>query len=252
MLLYQDIVVINKDYLDYLHSIDGRVMINHPNRKERPNVAVLLDDDGQKWAIPLSHSTRDVDSDVTYNLFNDDNQPLGHLKFNNMIPLVDGTYSSAFDIPDSRYRSLLIEQEEIINKVFEKEILTRFNKVKQINREINDFKSQTNPTEEEIRRYDRKSKFYNIINDFDALEEGAAKWQVVSNIDIYIDKRLSCATKNKEIIEIRDEFQDFLNDKELQNVFQYRKENRTLLEKKFQNFNEMIENLKSRDDQREM
>ena len=51
-LILKDIIIINNDYLNYLRNSDSKVLINHNEGVERPNISVLVDDNGQLWAIP--------------------------------------------------------------------------------------------------------------------------------------------------------------------------------------------------------
>lgn len=198
MLLYQDIVIIDKNYLEYLHSFDSRVRLNHPNSKERPNVAVLVDEDGQKWAIPLSHSEKKKDTDANLNLYGKNNKQLGHLKFNNMIPLVEGTYRSAFNSNDKNYDNLLIEQEKEIISIFDKEIKTRFEKALKIGLKVDLY---DNLSQEEQDKIQSKMKFYNIFNNFPKLLKVAKEWDAITKYEDYLDKNIDKLNKSKLEIE---------------------------------------------------
>lgn len=175
MLIYQDLVIIDKKYLDYLHSFDSRVALNHENTKDRPNVAVLVDDNGQKWAIPLSHSKKLKNNDTVFHLV-DNKKTLGHLKFNNMIPIVEGTYISAFGVYDQKYDQLLYQEQNIIKKVFYIEIEPRFKKVLKLYNDGKKLTLKNNPSKEDIEKYEKRKKFYDIFNDFDNLLKASKKW----------------------------------------------------------------------------
>lgn len=134
-LIFKDIITINNDYLDYLRSYDSKILINHNNRYERPNISILVDDNGQLWAIPMSHKeflTKSGNNigDTFWNIYIDckDNPVAGHLKFNNMIPITKGVYELAKEkySSDTNYINLLNKQIKSIEKHFDSEITPRF------------------------------------------------------------------------------------------------------------------------------
>lgn len=100
-LILKDIITINNDYLNYLRDYDSEVLINHNDGLERPNISVLVDNNGQLWAIPMtSNKIGSEDTEATFNLINlndKDNPNKGALLFFNMIPVVKGKYTSAYE-----------------------------------------------------------------------------------------------------------------------------------------------------------
>ncbi len=100
-LILKDIIIINNDYLNYLRNYDSEVLINHNDSLERSNISVLVDNNGQLWAIPMtSNKSGRQDTETTFNLIdlNDkDNPNKGDLLFFNMIPVVKETYTSAYE-----------------------------------------------------------------------------------------------------------------------------------------------------------
>ena len=170
-LLFEDIIVIDKEYLAYLQSFDRRVMTNHENSKDRPNVAVLLDDNGQKWAVPLSSGRvrRGQNKLTSLSIYDDTTKDyLGHMKFNNMIPLVEDTYKTAFGQHGFKYDALLSKQKSFIIDKFEKDVVPRFYAA---------FKTQS------LAKSNPDNKFYAIYNDFPLLANKARSWQTVVNIE---------------------------------------------------------------------
>lgn len=99
-LILKDIITINNDYLNYLRDYDSEVLINHNDSLERSNISVLVDNNGQLRAIPMtSNKIGSEDTEATFNLINlndKDNPNKGALLFFNMIPVVEETYTSAY------------------------------------------------------------------------------------------------------------------------------------------------------------
>ena len=171
-LLFEDIIVIDKEYLAYLQSFDRRVMTNHANSKERPNVAVLIDASGQKWAVPLSHSLsrRGGSKMASLDIFDNVNhRHLGHMKFNNMIPLAEGTYNTAFGKNDFKYDTLLNVQRNFIIDNFETKVVPRIKDA---------FRMHTINKSKDLNRGVMK-----IYNNFSLLETKSKEWQTVVNIE---------------------------------------------------------------------
>ena len=135
-LILKDIITINNDYLNYLRSYEPKVLLNHNDGLERPNISVLVDNNGQLWAIPMtSNKSGRQDTEATFNLIepNDkDNPNKGALLFFNMIPVVEGTYKSAFKAYGNytSYISLLKKQQEI--KKIDPSIIKTFKEYKNI------------------------------------------------------------------------------------------------------------------------
>lgn len=100
-LILKDIITINNDYLNYLRNYGSKVLINHNDGLERSIISVLVDNNGQLWAIPMtSNKSKRQDTETTFNLIdlNDkDNPNKGDLLFFNMIPVVEETYTSAYE-----------------------------------------------------------------------------------------------------------------------------------------------------------
>ena len=192
-LILKDIIIIKNDYLNYLRNSDSRVLMNHSDGLERPNISVLVDNNGQLWAIPMSHKefiTKDGKNvgESFYSIYIDcEKNPIGgHLKFNNMIPIAENTYDSAFKkyAYNETYLNLLYKQLKVVKDNLNLEITPRFNKAlfyrkKAISFNYNDDSSSNG-----------YKKYLQTFLHFEILIEKANNWTLVhklyNNLDIYI------------------------------------------------------------------
>lgn len=101
-----DIVIVDKEYCNYLRKFDKLVPYNFANKINRPYIGVLFEVNKCKYFAPLSSPKKKhekmkntLDFYKLENKFYDQNQKvskkqvIGAINFNNMIPLAKGTYN---------------------------------------------------------------------------------------------------------------------------------------------------------------
>ena len=185
-LVFKDIITINNDYLNYLRSADKRVMVNHNTGHERPNVSVLVDDNGQLWAIPMSHkefiaNAGKKEGDSFFNIYFDSGKIHcgGHLKFNNMIPVIEGTFVSVFEkyskdnSKDNSYVKLLNKQKEVIKNSLNSKIKPIFYKALALGKEALAFDYNDDKAPMGYKKY-----LQTFLN-FELLIKKAKEWSIV-------------------------------------------------------------------------
>ena len=124
---------INKEYLEYLHKIDSRVLAHNVDKHQRKFIAIKIKLNGYQYFVPLSSpDLRDYYRDeqgikrvqftrvpTIKRIFNGNptvESYLGKLLFNNMIPALQGDYDefNIFLEKDKKYKGLLIDQIQVL------------------------------------------------------------------------------------------------------------------------------------------
>ncbi|MCM1404714.1 MAG: type III toxin-antitoxin system ToxN/AbiQ family toxin [Prevotella sp.] len=95
-----EIIYIDSTYTDYLRKYDNRISFNENKTYQRPYIGVLLNVQNKKYFAPLTTSGKGkklIDHPKTENatFLPIYNCKYGGINFNNMLPVVDGTYYSA-------------------------------------------------------------------------------------------------------------------------------------------------------------
>lgn len=107
------IINIKKQYLEYLHMYDSKVLIEHPNSKHRPYIGIAFILDKFLYFIPLSSpKEKHVNMKNKIDFYKIKNGKLGALNFNNMIPITQESII-IYDIKnetDIKYKFLLNSQ----------------------------------------------------------------------------------------------------------------------------------------------
>ena len=105
---------ISNKYIEYLHQFDDKVPFNKNGK--RPYIGIVLNINNTKYFAPLfspkpQHAK--YSDNPTYLRIGKD---YGLIKFNLMLPVLDSelTYISFNDIEDTKYRNLLIAQNNFI------------------------------------------------------------------------------------------------------------------------------------------
>ena len=114
---------INQDYLNYLHSIDNKVSLEHKQANKRKFVGIVLEINDIKYFAPLS-SPKEKHKRLKENIdiYKIKNGELGVINFNNMIPVNDRLFTMVdlSKIKQVSYRYLMLEQLRIFNDDYEK------------------------------------------------------------------------------------------------------------------------------------
>lgn len=189
-LILKDIIIINNDYLNYLRNSDSKVLINHNEGVERPNISVLVDDNGQLWAIPMTSNKRlKENNDAFFNLIDladSENQKKGALQFFNMIPITEDTYKSALKVysNNQNYVSLLKKEQYIIQNNLP-EITKRFSKALRYSKVYKKLKEEG-----------KDNLFYKNYLDFDLLIDKSKNWSLVHKLYIFLDSYTKLSNTN--------------------------------------------------------
>jgi len=174
----------------------------------------LVDNGGNSSGVlsPVNDNSRGIVPALKLNLkqvysLYDKSDYLGHMKFNNMIPLAEGTYETAFGRYDFNYDSLLSKQKSFIVNNFDKEVVPRF---------YSAFSTQA------LSKDEPDNKFYAIYNNFPLLATKAAVWQLIVNVEKEINKRLSLDPPKEE--EAYNALKRVLNNESCQDVLKFKKD----------------------------
>lgn len=122
---------INPQYLNYLHSIDNKVSLEHEHANKRKFIGIVLEINNIKYFAPLS-SPKEKHKLLKDNIdiYKIKNGELGIINFNNMIP-VDEALAAMVDlskIKQIKYKYLMLEQLRIFNRDYAK-ILKKAKKI---------------------------------------------------------------------------------------------------------------------------
>ena len=112
------LVVIDKDYCDYLRKYDNKVPYNFDKKQNRPFVGVLFNIGKIKYFAPLaSPKPKHLLMKDTIDFLKIDKGNLGAINFNNMIP-VTSTNVTLLDLnkQDLKYQKLLNSQLYWLNR----------------------------------------------------------------------------------------------------------------------------------------
>ena len=189
-LILKDIIIINNDYLNYLRNSDNKVLINHNEGVERPNISVLVDDNGQLGAIPMTSNKKlKENNDAFFNLIDPDDKdnPIkGALQFFNVIPIAEDTYKSAFKVysNNQNYVSLLKKEQYIIQNNLT-EITKRFSKALRYSKVYKKLKEEG-----------KDNLFYKNYLDFDLLIDKSKNWSLVHKLYIFLDSYTKLSNTN--------------------------------------------------------
>ena len=125
---------IDRDYMDYLHKIDSKVLTHNVDKHQRKFIAIKVKLNGYQYFVPLSSPDfRDYYDDhgikkvqftrvpTIKRIFNGNptvESYLGKLLFNNMIPVPEGEYSlvDVNGTKDQQYRYLMQAESREINR----------------------------------------------------------------------------------------------------------------------------------------
>lgn len=115
------IVQVDYKYFDYLREFDGKVPYNYGKKELRPFIGILFKVNEIEYFAPLSSpKKKHLTMNDGVDFIKIDKGKLGAVNFNNMIPLIKGSYQ-AIDInsiSDSHYRKLLIKQIRWLNRYY--------------------------------------------------------------------------------------------------------------------------------------
>lgn len=110
-----DLYTVDSKYLQYLRTFDKKVLINHGI--DRPYLGIILtfntSNQTIKYFAPLSSpKKKHLTMKNNLDFIKIDNGVLGAINLNNMIPLVNGTYSKIKinSLTDKKYKTLLGKQ----------------------------------------------------------------------------------------------------------------------------------------------
>lgn len=149
---------IETNYIEYLRTIDDKVLKNKPQHHIRPYLGIILKIDDHNYFVPLSSAkeTKSVNNTVSIKIKNKKDEVKAYLMFNNMIPVLDSVISEidieGFKETDKTYYDLL-QVERIFIKQIESKILKKAGNVYKL-------RIQKNP----------KPFFVEICNDFKKIE----------------------------------------------------------------------------------
>lgn len=110
---------VEKDYIDYLRIFDKLVPEEHPGKKSRKYIGVVIEIDDCKYFAPLSSPKskhKKMKNDKDFLKINGGKH--GAINFNNMIPVHEDALIE-YDIkndPDIKYRNILESQARFIRK----------------------------------------------------------------------------------------------------------------------------------------
>ena len=135
---------IDRDYMDYLHKIDSKVLTHNVDKHQRKFIAIKVKLNGYQYFVPFSSPDfRDYYDDhgikkvqftrvpTIKRIFNGNptvESYLGKLLFNNMIPVPKGSYYefNIFLEKDQKYKELFIDQVRVLrSKKNQEDILKR-------------------------------------------------------------------------------------------------------------------------------
>lgn len=123
-----EIVKIDSRYINYLSQFDKRVCYNKDFGFTRPYIGILFKLKGFKYFAPLTSSSKGeklINKPKKENLtfFPIDNCQYGGVNVNNMIPVIDGVYTTVnytISPTDSKnqqlYKIIILNQKEFLNK----------------------------------------------------------------------------------------------------------------------------------------
>lgn len=110
-----DLYTVDSKYLQYLRTFDKKVLINHGI--DRPYLGIILTFNASnqtiKYFAPLSSpKKKHLSMKNTIDFIKINNGTLGAINLNNMIPLINGTYSKIKinSLSDKKYKILLRKQ----------------------------------------------------------------------------------------------------------------------------------------------
>lgn len=110
-----DLYTVDSKYLQYLRTFDKKVLINHGI--DRPYLGIILtfntSNQTIKYFAPLSSpKKKHLSMKNTIDFIKINNGTLGAINLNNMIPLINGTYSKIKinSLSDKKYKILLRKQ----------------------------------------------------------------------------------------------------------------------------------------------
>ena len=111
------IVKVNEDYCNFLRKYDSKIIYNTKEKSSRPFIGILFEVDKFKYFAPLtSPKIKHLTMKDTIDFMKINKGELGAINFNNMIPLIENTYTKielnrkVSDLENLKYQKLLIEQ----------------------------------------------------------------------------------------------------------------------------------------------
>ena len=111
-----DIYRVSSEYIERLREIDTGVLLNKPEGKQRPYCGAITSINERTYFVPMSSpKEKSSSSQISIKILDEDEELLGTLKFNNMIP-VPKSELTQLDInkirkyEDPQYGNLLMKQ----------------------------------------------------------------------------------------------------------------------------------------------
>jgi len=122
------LVIIDKDYCNFLRSFDNRVPFNFNKKELRPFIGVLFEVNKCLYFAPLSSpKAKHLKLKNNIDFLKIDEGKLGAINFNNMIPVtlkniekLDLNINESLNKDEFSYKKLLIEQYFWLNRNFKK------------------------------------------------------------------------------------------------------------------------------------
>ena len=118
MIINLKLVKVDYKYCNYLRKYDNKVSYNEGIKELRPYVGVLFKINDIEYFAPLSSpKEKHLKIKNTLDFYKIDDGNLGVINFNNMIPVNSNNYELlALDSEEIKYRKLLLEQLDYLNK----------------------------------------------------------------------------------------------------------------------------------------
>ena len=117
------LVIIDKDYCNYLRKYDNKVPYNFDKKENRPFVGVLFKIGEMNYYAPLSSpKPKHLKMHNSIDFLKLDNGNIGAVNFNNMLPVLENNIkqldlkSTFLDKKQNEYQKLLIKQYRWLNR----------------------------------------------------------------------------------------------------------------------------------------
>ena len=110
-------VKVDEDYCNFLRKYDSKIIYNTKGKENRPFVGILFEVNQFKYFAPLtSPKVKHLTMKNTIDFMKINKGNYGAINFNNMIPLIENTYTvielnrKITDLEKLKYQKLLVEQ----------------------------------------------------------------------------------------------------------------------------------------------
>ena len=117
-----NIVQVDYKYCDFLRKFDERVPYNYGKKELRPFIGILFEVGEVEYFAPLSSpKKKHLTMEDGVDFIKIDKGKLGAINFNNMLPLIKGSYEiiKVEGMDDINYRKLLTKQIRWLNRYYD-------------------------------------------------------------------------------------------------------------------------------------